>query len=268
MANFKFQYPGAYHHARFMSQAIYMLKMQLLSKQITWLSPEEKEEITMMSEFLSVFYVVWWLQGYLSASAPMNDLRAMFQMRGYKRYNQLVSDTCLASMRLHTWYLTEELVVFCLADEECPFRNDVAAALVKTDFPPSYNPQKPELPKLLEETWPQDGNLPNLASFIGQRSNLLFSLLGFTEAEMDWLKFDSVDWNKFSGYKKFENYVNNLLVVNDAGERGVKAAQEVVHKTTNEPLRQDMIITTAEQRKHHPHRGKGMGTKAKLAKYS
>ena len=53
-------------------------------------------------------------------------------------------------------------------------------------------------------------------------------------------------------------------MVNDAGERGVKAAQEVVKKTTKEHLRQDMILSTAEQRVNHPNRGKSMETKAKM----
>ena len=40
--NFHFQYPGAYHHARYMAQAIYHLKMMLLMESIDWLSPEEE----------------------------------------------------------------------------------------------------------------------------------------------------------------------------------------------------------------------------------
>ena len=83
---------------------------------------------------------------------------------------------------------------------------------------------------------------------------------------MDWLKFNSSEWEKFSGYQKFSEFVKKLAVVNDAGERGVKGIQEVVGKTTKESLRQDMLVTTAEERKLHPNRGKGKVTKAKLAK--
>ena len=57
-----------------------------------------------------------------------------------------------------------------------------------------------------------------------------------------------------------------MAVVNDAGERGVKGIQEVVGKTSIESLRQDMLLTTAEDRKLHPNRGAGMESKAKLAK--
>ena len=106
MPNFKFQYPGAYHNARYMAQAIYMLKMNLLMGKINWLSDKEKEEVKIMAEFISVFYVVWCLQGYLGVNAPMNDLKAMQQMRMYRQYRpSLVSDTCISSWRRHTWYL-------------------------------------------------------------------------------------------------------------------------------------------------------------------
>ena len=67
-------------------------------------------------------------------------------------------------------------------------------------------------------------------------------------------------------FLKFNNFAKNLTVVNDSGERGVKGIQEVVGKTSKESLRQDMLLVTAEDRKSHRNRGKGEGTKAKLAK--
>ena len=48
----------------------------------------------------------------------------------------------------------------------------------------------------------------------------------------------------------------------------MKGIQEVVGKTTSESLRQDMLVTNAEERKLHANRGKGESTKAKLAKVS
>ena len=94
---FRFQYPGAYHNARYMSQAIYMLKMCLLMNKITWLLEVEKREVKIMAEFISIFYAVWWLQGYLGVNTAMNDLKAMQQMRMYKQYNRLVAEKCIVS---------------------------------------------------------------------------------------------------------------------------------------------------------------------------
>ena len=83
---------------------------------------------------------------------------------------------------------------------------------------------------------------------------------------MDWLRFHCSEWEKFSGFLRFNHFAKNLAVVNDSGTRGVKGIQEVVGKTTKESLRQYMLLVTAEERKSHPNRGKSEGTQAKLAK--
>ena len=162
---FKFQYPGAYHHAQFMTSCIYILKMVLLLNKLTWMREVEKE-VKVMAEFISIFYIVWWLKAYVGVKAPMNDLVAMKQMRKYK---QITASTCLASWARHTWYLSEELVVLCLADITCPFRNNVAAALVLQEVLKEYHPKKPKLPHIPDKSWPEDGSLPNLAIFVGPR---------------------------------------------------------------------------------------------------
>ena len=86
--SFRFQYPGAYHHARYMAKAIYMLKLMLLMDKITWLEQGEKKEVKMMADFISVFYAVWWLRAYLGVDAAMNDLKAFQEMRMLKNHNQ------------------------------------------------------------------------------------------------------------------------------------------------------------------------------------
>jgi hypothetical protein len=48
---------------------------------------------------------------------------------------------------------------------------------------------------------------------------------------LDLLLTNSSEWEKFSGYKKFFEFVKKLAVLNDAGERGVKGIHEVVGKT-------------------------------------
>ena len=131
-----------------MASCIYDLKSALRLPLLTWLSVDEKKEILMMAEFESVFYVVWWLQAFLGNKAPMNDLFAFQQMRSYAKFYRFVADKCLGSWKRHTWYLTAELVVFCLADNECPFRDDVAAALLKEAKLDVFPPGKPKFFKL------------------------------------------------------------------------------------------------------------------------
>ena len=263
---FKFQYPGAFHHARYMSKAIYMLKLRLLMNKITWLKDAEMKEVKIMAEFIGVFYVVWWLRAYIGVKAPVHDLTAVGEMRMYRRYNQRVAETCLSSLFRHTWYLTEELIVLCLVDTNCTDRDEVAAAVLDQEKLDEFHPRKPKLPKIEESIWPDNGKLPSMAQFVGPRSRLIFSLLQLSASDLDWLQFSSEQWDMFSGYKKFAMFVRKLAVVNDAGERGVKAIQEVVGRTTSESMRQDMLVTHSEERKKFPNIGPGHDTKSKLAK--
>ncbi len=50
----KLRKPGALHHARFMSKAIYFLKMCMLSTRLE-LTDEELDQITRMANFIALF---------------------------------------------------------------------------------------------------------------------------------------------------------------------------------------------------------------------
>jgi hypothetical protein len=51
--NFRFRKPGAVHHARFMSQSIYLLKMELLSNLFS-MSSEERRIVHRMADHFTV----------------------------------------------------------------------------------------------------------------------------------------------------------------------------------------------------------------------
>ena len=55
MRDFRFQWPVAFHHARFMSKAIYMLKLDILSPQLNFLTEDQKKKISDMAQFVSVY---------------------------------------------------------------------------------------------------------------------------------------------------------------------------------------------------------------------
>ena len=105
------------HHARFMAQAIYYVKLCLLD---TFLSPAERVEVERMAEFVGAFYIRWWLQCTISTSSSINDLHAVWEMRQYHKIRTEVGDACLKSISRHFWYVTENLVMFSHADENLP----------------------------------------------------------------------------------------------------------------------------------------------------
>ena len=66
--------PGAIHHARWMSKAIYTMKIALFRNQLEEIYEEDLDNIVSLAIFLSVFYTKAWLTCTDAAAAPSNDL--------------------------------------------------------------------------------------------------------------------------------------------------------------------------------------------------
>ena len=142
--DFTFKYPGADHHARWMSKQIYSLKIALLADQIDMceveevepdedtdketnkrrkrvkklksmkITEEEKNQIQDIAKFIGLFYAKAFLKAPLSSSAPHNDLEFIRDMHQYREHNSKVAEACLLSCGRHLWYLMPQLVVFLL----------------------------------------------------------------------------------------------------------------------------------------------------------
>ena len=170
-------------------------------------------------------------------------------MQKYKKLGKLrakVADVCMVSMTRHSWYLDPSLVVMALADPDVPVneRQKMAKCLAKLKQPEDFKMGKPKLEALKMGRKP-----PTLASLVKAKSWLMFSMLNMTEEELGWLTKDVIYWSKDPGFLKFRDFVNNLTVVNDPAERSVKLVQEFVNTCQDEELRQDLLLSMAENRK-------------------
>lgn len=117
-----------------MAKAIYYLKMALVAHHTDLFHQNELREIHIMSEFVAVFFTPWWLKTFLSTKSPTVDYTAISTMKKYMVVNPEVAEPCLLSLGRHSWYLTEELVIMSLADEEvsADVRSKMAKQLAKT----------------------------------------------------------------------------------------------------------------------------------------
>ena len=227
---FRFQRTGNTSAARFMQKALYYMKLQLLSRQINFLTDSQKKEVDSVSEFVGVFWAGWFLKCPLAAEAPQEDLLAIRNIRIYREFRPESAAACLMSFERHLWYLTAELVVLALASEELPEQELklLATALVSVPRPESFTPGKPAFPgpgfTQNDDLWTND-NLPSLSSLVSERSWLVFDLLKLGPTETEWLQVEVPQWNLFSGFRKFRDFVKGLTVVNDPAERGVKLIQ-------------------------------------------
>ena len=91
--------------------------------------------------------------------------------------------------------------------------------------------------------------LPHL---IGERSWLIPNLLEIADDDMVWLRLRVDEWPLLKGYKKISNYVKGLLVTNDSAERGVSLIQNFVSRSTDEELRQDILLAVQDHREKFP----------------
>ena len=74
---FKMERPGAFHHARFMSKAIYYIKMFMLAPQLLQkglITHFETTQIEKMSTFVILMYGQYFLQTAITCAAPRIDL--------------------------------------------------------------------------------------------------------------------------------------------------------------------------------------------------
>ena len=103
---------------------------------------------------------------------------------------------------------------------------------------------------------------PSLAEFVNKNSRIIFDILDIKNNDTDWLRLPPSVWHLITPFKKFQNFIKNLPVVNDAAERNVKLIQDFVDSSTDEELRQDLLLAVGMKRK--AGRPKGTTKKRKL----
>nr|XP_047137487.1 uncharacterized protein LOC124813991 [Hydra vulgaris] len=215
---YKFRTPGAVHHARFMAKGIYYLKLQLMMDAIPSLEKWLKHEITKVVTFVSVFYTTWFLKAELSAAAPNQDMRALWQMNRFKEYNLIGAESVIKSIKRHTWFLDPYLIVLALADKKCKERGDIAQKLYGYEFhsmdeyPLVRISANIEVLNSLDFSGPKP---PSLVHLVTENSWLLFLMIGQSKSDCQFMKTPPEYWTCNDFYLKFQEAVFNLSVVND-----------------------------------------------------
>ena len=90
---------------------------------------------------------------------------------------------------------------------------------------------------------------PSLDLFITPESWLVFEMLGHSKEQVKWMLYPPEHWDVDPDYQEFKAFVKKIAVVNDAGERAVKAVQDLVMQTTNEIKLQKMLVVKSKLQK-------------------
>ena len=221
------------------------MKLALLSEQFV-MDQKEKDEVGIMGEFIGLFYARAFFKCPLSSAAPSTDLEFMSDMMKYRQLHPKLSFIYLQSSYRHLWYLNPRLVILALADKHIADteREDMGRKLFRTNRPVTIQPGKPVFPDI---SWGEGSVPPKLYSFISEESWLVFDLLGL-EGTQEWLQTPVNLWEKFSDYRKFRDFAENVSVVNDLAERGMHLITEFVSQCKNKEERQALLQVVEQHR--------------------
>ena len=241
------------HDARFMADAIYLISMELFSKEFT-MDHILANQVHKMAVFIALWHGPKFLKCSLAATAPANDLTYFYSMQALSEMDDSdfskIGVQVSASIQRHTSYLKPSQVIFALFDEKSfsKERHNIASALStipRPDCSPHYfKPGKvADVPLVCSVKECVGSSLclneagdyyppKSLASLVSVRSYLLFNLLKIED--LTWLEAPVCLWGCFPTYVQARDFVMQLLTINDGAERGIKLMQELIDRTQDE----------------------------------
>ncbi|XP_049308429.1 uncharacterized protein LOC125777466 [Bactrocera dorsalis] len=218
--NFSFRALGATSHARFMSKAIYALKMFALQKQFK-MSSSHLNGFRNVCIFLVRLYIPYWFRTTNAVEAPNLDLQLIKNIAGY--YDPKISLALLDKMKKHLWYLSEEAVGLAFFDSNVDLnvkRKMVEALALEKEFESNddngvylrknVNASIEEMKAFISK---------DLSCFVTQRTRNIFSRL---EIDVKFFNLDPSNWCENAEYLKGVQILKNVTAVNDSAERKVK----------------------------------------------
>ena len=237
---------GGTSQARWMNKIIIELKIVLFKSQFIQnrlMTEEEAEEHVSLVKFLMKYYIRQWLQCPGAEDAASNDLQLFHALDAVKpssedhRFAKPMRD----KLDLHLWYLSEELVVFCLFSSRLSASTKALCAKAmkrhhgKTDC--SSTPEGKLTTPVIT------GHSSRVWHLFGPRSWLLFHLFGLGLNDTSFLAKPVRNWSTDGDYLFLQKMVSNLQVVNDAAERAILLAKTIHGKVTyNSDERKNLIL--------------------------
>ena len=133
--------------------------------------------------FVAICYGPWFLKSYVTEKSTANDLLAFKQAFIIKSYDSELGNAILQSMQRQSWYLTEELCILALADDDVNFevKKEMMMNLLSHDMPETFACGKPALPVIYDST--------TLVELVGERSWNLLKLLEISPSDLkSWIE--------------------------------------------------------------------------------
>ena len=235
---YKIHRPGADHHARWMSKAIYTLKLTLLQHQFPDIPWHKKKKLEKMTFFILFGYMESWFRSSSLFSAANNDLNLYRRLLKFSKFHKKLSQVTLTVLQRHTWYLSEELLPLSLFDSSLPEDTLNSLAQEISSLAASSHPiQKPSLPLISPNS--------SLPDFLGPRSTILFSLIDVPHTFLA-----DPQWRQSTEFQQVKAALKNLSPVNDSCERALALATTFNGLITkDEESYQELVLVVEAHRK-------------------
>ena len=200
-----------------------------------------------MAQFIALFHAPYFLKANLAATAPRVDLKLWQDMQAYAFIDPSVALQVQQSLLRHQWYLSQELVILALFDNEISDeqKGKIASALLQEIKPATFNPGNPKFTDVLQNNYI---NI-ELYMFVGPRSWLAFELSGF---DHDWLQLHPSLWASDRAFLDMACIMTDLAVVNDTAERGIKDVEEYANASQDGEQRGKIILVSNSHRAKLP----------------
>ncbi|KAE9530083.1 hypothetical protein AGLY_011545 [Aphis glycines] len=241
-----FKVPGPIHHARWTSKAIYSIKIFLFRNEFK-LNLKENNALRDLCIFIIRIYIKQWFCARAAALAPNMDLQFIKDIILYEVIDEQISKSALKKMCGHLWYLTPEATSLAFFDDRVSSQTKIkmVKAMQSSDIESEANKLIILKPNEIYDFANKDIN-----DFKAIQSSNFFNRFGIP---MDFLDLDPKLWNENDQYKKSKELVNNINVVNDIAERGVKLIEDYNKLLTkNVDQKQYLLQVVNEYRQKFP----------------
>lgn len=217
----RFRVPGACSHARYMGQAIYVLKIYLFREYFV-LSEQEEAACLQFCLFITLIYVKYWTLSTKTVDAPINDLNLIKQLGKYATISMDISVIATNALHRHLSYLGEELAVFALFSDEVPNETKNKMRNVLQTVTPVQNVIRRSANSISYHLEANENlSTKNLEDFMAGASHNVFNIL---DLDTSFLAEDAALWTVNKSYIRAKEAIKKLNVVNDIAERAIGLA--------------------------------------------
>ena len=244
-----FRVLGAFHHARWMSKLLYILKLNLFKNQFH-LTKHDSTACLEFALFVTLLYVRAWITCSCSCDAPGNDLNFVQNLNKYSTINKTVSDAAVTAVRRHLWYLGQELAPLGLFSDSVAVevKRQMVARLLESESQSDHGERS------IKYAGNDDLRHKTLDCFIGPASHLFFKILNLNT---DFLSQDVESWPENVSFQEAKKVVQSLKVVNDSAERAIALATNFnLSLTRREEEKQYLYQVLEGHRKQFPNANK------------